>query len=383
MFSHRVPPPGPANAWSTRFAARAASGALLDLTLGNPTRTGLSPLAAAAAALAAVGVQDYAPAARGSASARAAVAAALADRGAEVAPDDIVLTSSTSEAYAHLFRLLADPGEVVLAPVPSYPLFEPLAVAAGVRLRPYGLAFDGQWHLDRDAFERAAPGARAVIVVEPNNPTGSCLDAADRVFLERLAVEHGLAIVADEVFGDFPHASSRPLPTWLGERAVPTFVLGGLSKRVGLPHLKLGWIVLGGPEPARAEARAGLEWLADLFLSVGSPVQAALPALLELRHAFAARVGERVAVNLAALASLVRARPECSLLPAAGGWTAIVRVPATRTDEAWALALLDAGVAVHPGHFYDLENGEYLVVSLIVEPAPFAAGLDVIARVLA
>ncbi len=385
MLSDRIPSGVAPNAWTRALATRRAAGLpVLDLTEANPTRTGLAPLAEAAAALAAVGPLDYTPEPRGSASAREAVAASLADRGVGVDPGRIVLTCGTSEGYAHLFRLLANPGGTVLAPTPSYPLFEPLARAEGVSLRTYPLRYDGAWHLDRDAFAEAAPGARAVIVVEPNHPTGSCLDAEDRAFLAAEAARHGAAVIADEVFGDHPlPEAAGPLPTWLAERDVPTFVLGGLSKRCGLPQLKLGWIVATGPEARAREALGGLEWLADLYLSVGSPVQAALPSLLALRHAFAARVRDRAVANLAALDALVRVHPACTRLPVAGGWTALLRLPATRTDEGWALALLVHGVAVHPGHFYDLAGGEFLALSLVVERGVFAEGCRILSRLLA
>jgi alanine-synthesizing transaminase len=383
MLSRRVPDLHESNAWSLRLTAlRASGGPVADLTESNPTRTGLSPLAEAAAALASVPALPYEPAPLGMHAARAAVATSLTAPGAEVQPEQIVLTPSTSEAYAHLFRLLADPGDAILAPAPSYPLCEPIARAEGVGVRAYPLSFDGRWHLDRGALETLAPGARAIVLVEPNHPTGSCLDAGDHAFVEDLAVRHDLSLIVDAVFADFPRDPARPCPSWLGTRRVPTFVLGGLSKRCGLPHLKLGWIVVAGPQPARRDALAGLEWLADLFLGVAAPVQYALPQLLALRHGFASRVTERVAANLAALARLERERPECTLLPADGGWSAVLRVPATRTDEAWALALLERGVAVHPGHFYDFAAGEHLVLSLIVEPATFNAGLGAIAAEL-
>lgn len=383
MLSRRVPPELAPNAWSLRLAAlRAGGGLVADLTEANPTRTSLSPLVEAAAALASLPALPYEPEPLGMYSARAAVAVSLAASGADVQPEQIVLTHSTSEAYAHLFRLLADPGESILAPAPSYPLCEPIARAEGVGVRSYPLAFDGRWHLDHGALEALAPGARALVLVEPNHPTGSCLDAEDRAFVEDLAVRHDLSLIVDAVFADFPRDPARPLPSWLGARRAPTFVLGGLSKRCGLPHLKLGWIAVAGPEPAKREALAGLEWLADLFLGVAAPVQYALPDLLALRHTFASRVAGRLAANLAAIASLVRERPEVSMLPADGGWTAVLRMPATRTDEAWALALLERGVAVHPGHFYDFAAGEHLVLSLIVEPATFTAGLLAIAAEL-
>ena len=385
MTSRRVPGSEAPNEWTRRLAARRASGArVADLVATDPTRLRLAPLEEAAAALAAVWPEPYDPDPRGTLAARRAVAACLAPRWPGADPADLVLTDSTSESYAHLFRVLADPGEAVAFPAPSYPLFEPLARAEGVEPRTYRLAFDGRWHLDRDSLARAARGARAVVVVEPNNPTGSCLDPADRAFVEEVAVREGLAIVADEVFGDHPWPGGPPLPSWLGgPRRVPTFVLGGLSKLCGLPHLKLGWIAATGPAPARAEALAALEWVNDLFLGAGGPVQAALPALLELRSDFAARVRERVAANLDTLSALVRERPELTRLPADGGWSAVLRVPAARTSEQWALSLLGRGVAVHPGDFYDFEGGEHLVVSLVAREDDVRAGCEALAAELA
>jgi alanine-synthesizing transaminase len=291
-----------------------------------------------------------------------------------------VLTASTSESYTHLFRLLADPGGTFLVPAPSYPLFEPLAALEGVALRPYRLAYDGAWHLDTHSLEQAfGPDVRGVIAVQPNHPTGSCLDAEERALLAGLCERHGAAIIADEVFGDFARGGA-PLPSFVGEARVPTFVLSGLSKVCGMPQMKLGWIVVDGPDAVREAALKGLEWIADLFLSVSTPVQVALPRLLAARHAFQARVRERVERNLAALDRLVAARPELSVLDAQGGWAAVVRVPRTRSEEEWALGLLRRDVVVHPGHFYDFAGEGYLVLSLIPEPDVFHAGCARIAE---
>jgi alanine-synthesizing transaminase len=387
MLSHRVPHDLAPNEWARRLEAKRAAGVpLLDLAETNPTRVGLAGAGAAElAALARPAGARYEPDPRGSAAARAAVAGYHAARGQAIDPNDVVLTASTSESYTHLFRLLADPGEAFLVPSPSYPLFEPLADLEGVRLRPYRLAFDGAWHLDGDSLERAfGPDVRGVITVEPNHPTGTCLDPEGRELLETLCERHGAAIVSDEVFGDFPRPGrAAPLPGWLGARRVPTFVLSGLSKCCGMPQLKLGWIVAGGPDAARAEALRGLEWVADLFLSVATPVQQALPDLLAAGATFRARMQERIAANLARLDALVARRPELGVLAADGGWAAILRVPGPRTDEDWALALLERDVVVHPGHFYDIEREGHLVLSLIPEPDLFAAGLARLAEVAA
>jgi alanine-synthesizing transaminase len=371
MPSRRVPHSFARNAWAERLEARQAAGApLLDLTEANPTRTGLGgalePFVAAARDPSAA---RYVPDPRGLFSAREAVAACVAARGARIDPAHVVLASGTSEAYAHLFRLLADPGDTVLAPAPSYPLFEPLAALEGVTLRPYRLGWDGAWHLDRDSVDEGlAGGAGAVIVVEPNHPTGTCLDAADRTWLIERCAAGDAAIVADEVFGDFGW-DGRALPTFAGTQAALTFVLGGLSKMCGLPQLKLAWIAASGPAAERDEALRGLEWIADLFLSVATPVQLALPELLEGRHAWRGRVLDRIVANLGRLDAWVREHPQLDRLDARGGWVAVVRLPRTRSDEEWALALLDRGVVVHPGHFYNFAGDGHVVISLIVEPA--------------
>lgn len=383
MLSGRVPRDFEPTPWARLLAERRAHGAtLLDLTEANPTRVGLSGAGPGElGALARVEGARYEPDARGSEAARAAIAAYYRARGLEVDARHLVLTAGTSEAYAHLFRLLADPGEAFLVPAPSYPLFEPLAALEGVTLRRYRLAWDGRWSLDRDSLARAFEGAggagvRGVIVVQPNHPTGSCLDRDEIGHLETLCEAHGAAIVSDEVFGDFawPPAEA-PLPSLLGPRRVPTFVLSGLSKVCGVPGMKLSWIAAAGPAAAREQALAGLEWIADLFLSVGTPVQAALPRLLEARHAFRSGARERLRANLDALRAFTARRPEFELLAADGGWVAVLRAPLVRSEEDWTLELLRRDVVVHPGHFYDFDHGAHLVLSLIVGPHEFAEGL--------
>jgi aspartate/methionine/tyrosine aminotransferase len=249
-----------------------------------------------------------------------------------------------------------------------------------VELRPYHLRCDGAWHIDLHSVDAAsrASGARALVLVQPHHPTGLCADAATLAALEELCAARGMALVSDEVFGDFPWPPEAHAPPSLldGERRVPAFVLSGLSKVCGMPQLKLGWIALAGPSGERARARAGLEWLADLFLSVGSAVQQALPRLLEAGPAYRARVLARIEANLDALAQFLAAHRDVDLRSAHAGWVALLRLPARRSDLDWALAFLERGVAVHPGHFYDLEESAHVVASLIVEPATFAPALE-------
>jgi hypothetical protein len=378
MLSSRLPRDAAPNPWSRLLAERRAAGAtLIDLTEANPTRVGLPGAGAQElAALATPGAGRYEPDPRGALAAREAVAGYYAARGLAARADEILLTAGTSESYAHLFRMLADPGETFLVPAPSYPLFEPLAALEGVKLRPYRLAWDGGWHLDVGSLEAAmGADARGMIVVQPNHPTGSCLSPDEIATAEALCERHGTALIADEVFGDFAWAPGAALPSLLGERRVPTFVLSGLSKVCGMPQLKLGWVALAGPAAARAEALRGLEWIADLFLSVGTPVQHALPRLLAARSAWQARVRERIATNLARLREAIARQPALELLAGQGGWVAVLRVPRTRSEEDWVLELLRRDVVVHPGHFYDFENEAHLIVSLIVPTADFSAGL--------
>jgi alanine-synthesizing transaminase len=387
MLSRRVPHDLEPTPWARLLAERKRSGEpILDLTEANPTHVGLGGAGEAElAALSDPAAARYDPDPRGSGAARRAVAGYYAARGLHVDPEHIVLTASTSEAYAHLFRLLTDPGEGFVAPAPGYPLFDPLAAAEGVSLGFYRLAHDGAWRLDRGSLERAFErGARGVIVVQPNHPTGSLLDAEEIGHIEALCERHGAAIVSDEVFGDYPlPPAAGTLPSLVSATRVPTFVLSGLSKVCGMPGMKLSWIVAAGPEGARVPSLAGLEWIADLFLSVSAPVQAALPRLLEARHAFQARVRARIAENLAALHAEIARTPALSWLPATGGWSAVLRVPRGRGEEDWALELLRRGVIVHPGHFYDFEGEAHLVLSLVVETADFAEGLRRIARLAA
>jgi hypothetical protein len=388
MRSHRVPGGLEPNAWSASLSARRAAGAaLIDLTLADPTAVGLGGAGPAElAALAEEAGERYAPHPLGLPSAREALARDLAGRGERVDPADLMLTTGTSESYAHAFRLLCDPDDVALVPVPSYPLFEPLASAEGVRLVSYRLGWDGRWHLDlaslEAAFGAAAGRARLAIVVQPNHPTGSALETAEIAALEMLCARHGVAIVSDEVFRDFGPPDRAPIATLLGERRVPTLVFDGLSKSCGMPQLKLGWIAIAGPESARRELREGLEWLGDLYLSVAAPVQSALPVLLAARTAYQAKAKARLAANRAALARFVAANPVVSLVGGGAGWAAILRLPERHDALGWSMALLERDVVTHPGDLYDLEIPACLVVSLLPEPGPFAAGLARLARLL-
>jgi aspartate/methionine/tyrosine aminotransferase len=314
------------------------------------------------------------------------VAGYHARSGATVSPEDVVLTSSTSEAYAFLFKILADFGESIAIPRPSYPLLEYLAAVEGASTEAYDLDYDGTWHIDFDSLARAAgPGTRAVVCVHPNNPTGSYLGRTERERLLRFCRERGLALVIDEVFFDYPIAPHDEMAgSFAGiECDTPVFVLSGLSKLVGLPQMKLAWICLGGPARARRDARLRLEHVADLFLSVGTPVQQAAPDLLgpELVARAQGAIRKRVVGNHMALRQRMAQTPAVSPLDVEGGWYAVLRLPAVRSDEDWCLELLAGdGVYAHPGHFFDFRGEAYLVVSLLTPEEGFTAGLDAIAR---
>lgn len=372
-------------------ALRGAGRDLLDLSDANPTRCGLAPDARLAEALAALtrdpAALRYEPDPRGDADARLAIAAYHARRGAHVTLDRVVLTAGTSEGYAHLFRLLADPGDVVHVPTPGYPLFEHLAALEGLGSAPYPLLAPragGRWRIDLDAFAAGlGERSRVVLAIDPGNPTGSFVDPDDWEGLRAIARERGLAIVSDEVFADFAAPGVAPPPGALaGADAGPLhFVLSGASKVLALPQLKLAWIVVAGPEPLRDAALARLEFVADAYLSVSPILSRALPGLLAAHDTIQRPVRERVARNRAALESALAATP-ASALPAEAGWCAIVRASG-RDEEADALALLDRdGVLVQPGALFDLEapGAAHLVVSLLPEPARFDRGIAALAH---
>jgi aspartate/methionine/tyrosine aminotransferase len=361
-----------------REAKRAAGEPVLDLTESNPTAADLDyPAEAILAALSDLRALRYEPAALGLDSAREAVSRYYASLGAEVAVSHLVLTASTSEAYAFVFKLLCDAGDEVLWPQPSYPLFEYLAGLECVQARPYPLRYDGAWHIDFEALERAAsPRTRAVILVNPNNPTGSFLDQHEYARLMALCRDRGLAIVSDEVFADFAFAPNPRRVTTLAaapESAPLTFCLSGLSKIAGLPQMKLGWMAVSGAGADKAMAR--LELIADTYLSVGTPVQLATPRLLEVGALLRSQIRERTAGNLAWLRGAISGYP-CELLHLEGGWYATLQVPASRSEEEWALALLgDHNVLVQPGYFYDFAREAFLIASLLTPPAEFHEGI--------
>jgi len=361
----------------------------LDLTGSNPTRAGIPyPSEEIARALAAPEPHRYDPDPRGDREARDAIRDWYVGRGLFADPDRLFLTPGTSESYAWIFKLLCDPDDAVLVPRPSYPLFEFLAGLESVTTASYPLRYEGRWRIDEDALLETLETtrrARAIVVVNPNNPTGSYLSRSERAQLVEIARTRDLAIISDEVFWSFPlervsSGNQSPL-SFLSEDSVPTFVLDGLSKSAGLPGMKAGWIAVDGPEDFRSAALARLEVIADTYLSVGTTVQRALPQLLPLGAVVARSIRARIGANAAALRAAVDSAPSCELLAIEGGWSAVLRVPHKVTEEHLCLQLLELdGVLVQPGWFFDFEGPAYLVVSLLTPEADLAEG---IARVLA
>jgi alanine-synthesizing transaminase len=374
-------------AWSRALEARRRSGLpILDLTASNPTQCGFTYDAQLLAELSAESAHVYDPNPRGMLEARRAVCGYYADHGAGVGPEQIFLTTSTSEAYSWLFRLLCDPGDEVLIAQPSYPLFDLLATIDDVRLVPYGLLYDPGgshgWSLDLHTLRaRMTPRTRAVVVVHPNNPTGHYTNRAEREAVSELCRQHDLALIVDEVFLDYPLAAHVPPEAnssfAQGEQHALTFVLSGLSKIAALPQMKASWIACLGPEDVRNEAMRRLEIIADTFLSMNAPVQHALPGWLAGRHSIQRQIRERVQHNLEALDRAIARANAITRLACEGGWYATLRTPAfVTTGEALAIRLLkQRGLAVHPGSFFGFAEGNRLVLSLLPEPEIFAAGV--------
>jgi alanine-synthesizing transaminase len=366
---------------------------VLDLTVSNPTRAGFEYDGTAILdALRNPKSLDYDPQPKGLRSAREAVAeyyscgsdttvrplssgsgTLLAKN--QLDPDSLVLTTSTSEGYSYVFRLLCNPDDEVLVPKPSYPLFDFLADLQDVKLTPYPLIYDHRWQIDLPTLEQAITNkTRAVVLVHPNNPTGSYVSAEEQARLNQLCREHSLALIVDEVFLDYAHDDHTKRSFAVNDDAL-TFVLSGLSKIAALPQLKLAWIVVSGPEATEAMHR--LEVIADTYLSLNAPVQLAAETLLRQREKVQPQLMHRIRANLAELDDQLARHPSCARLLIEGGWYAVLRVPVTKSDEDLAIQLLfERSVLIHPGHFFDFPNDGYLVLSLITPEAIFREGIS-------
>lgn len=356
---------------------RADGRKLLDLTTSNPTVCGFQyDVPAIVRSLCNPRALQYHPEPQGLESARQAVSEYYSARGDQVRTGDLFLTVSTSEAYSHIFRLLCDPGDEVLIPTPGYPLFDFLADVNDVKLIRYPLFYDHGWHIDLHALEKAVtPRTRALIVVHPNNPTGHYTKIAEMARLNQICAARKLAIIADEVFLDFSPAGARE-PSFVANADALTFALSGISKISGLPQMKFAWLAVNGPGDLKREAMERLELIADTYLSMNTPTQLAAPALLQQRTAFQQQLMKRVKANLSEADSQLASQSHVARLEVEGGWYAVLRVPATRTDEELAIDLLEKhDVYVHPGHFYDFPGDGYLVASLITPELDFAEGM--------
>ena len=356
---------------------RAKNRPLFDLTVSNPTECGfVYSNDAILRALSNPAATMYQPEPRGLATARRAIAEYYAARGCDVSVEDILLTTSTSEAYSFVFRLLCNPGDELLIPAPSYPLFNFLADIQDVKLIRYTLFYDHGWEIDFHALEQAiTPRTRGVIVIHPNNPTGHYTNSTAMKRLNEICSANNLAVIADEVFLDFSLMQELHR-SFAANRETLTLTMSGLSKIAGLPQMKAAWVIASGPERRKSQACARLEVIADVYLSMNAPIQLALPSFLRQRGGFQKQLMARVRDNLRELDRQIAAQDSCSRLEVEGGWYVVLRIPATRADEDLAINLLEnSGVYVHPGHFYDFPGDGYLIVSLITPEHDFTEGI--------
>jgi len=383
MISSRLPASLQPNAVARAVADRRRAGAdVIDLTESNPTRAGFNYPADLFAPLSNARALDYDPQPLGLWPARAAVAADFRRRGIVISADRVALTSSTSEAYALLFKLLCDAGDNVLVPQPSYPLFEHLTQLESVAAHPYTLDYHGGWRIEIDSvIASATERTRAILIVSPNNPTGSILHRDDLLTLTSLATERDWAIIGDEVFADYQLDPASDITHVLAQPEAIAFSLGGLSKSAGLPQVKFGWIGFGGPSSKVDAILAAYELIADTYLSVSTPVQVAAAELIQRGAPIRAQILARLHRNLDALRTATASMPQLELLRVEGGWSAVLKVPRLRSEEALVLELLQKDdVLVYPGYFFDFASEAYLIVSLLVEPARFDQAVNRVLR---
>ena len=387
MFSKRTEWKLTRNRFSQAQVDLRASGMeVLDLSLSNPTRAGFQlDQEAILQALAQPEALDYDPQPKGLLSARQAVARYYHDAHGVygVDPESLILTTSTSEGYSYIFRLLCNPDDEILVPKPSYPLFEFLADLQDVRLAPYPLIYDAGWQIDFPSLYKAVNHrTRGVVVVHPNNPTGSYVSSTEVEGLNRFCAEYNLALIVDEVFLDYAHDGAART-SFVSNDNVLTFTLSGVSKISGLPQMKVAWTAASGPEEVKRQALARLEVIADTYLSMNAPLQLATPVFLEQRKNLQPLLLDRIRSNVQEFDRQLGHQKICERLRVDGGWYAVLRVPALQSDEDLAIELLrKVAVLVHPGHFYDFPSDGYLVISLITPTEEFHEGISRILRVL-
>lgn len=390
MFSHRTNWDLEENRLTRLLREKRSRGiSLADLTASNPTQCGFPTADKVLQGLVTPNSRRYTPDARGSLAAREALAGWYAERRIEISPEQIFLTSGTSEAYSHLFHLLCNPGDSILSSRPSYPLFEHLTRLADVSLVPYDLHYDGEWYFDPAEIDESAPSdVRAIILLHPHNPTGMLVKKGPWERLEAILEKRESSLIADEVFSAYRFdGHDGTVNSFAGAESVLTFTLNGLSKLAGLPQLKLGWMIVSGPLSLRNEAQKRLEIISDAFLSVSVPVQNALPGILATIGSLNDPIRERVTRNLRALRTAIDSyQPSApvSLLCPEGGWNAVLRLPDSFSDEEWCLQFLERGdVVTHPGYYFDFARGAYVVVSLLPQETEFAGGVSTLLSIVA
>ena len=351
---------------------------ILDLTESNPTRCKFFYLQNNfLSSLSGEKNLQYSPASRGQLKARETICRYYAEKGSAVLPEQIFLTASTSEAYSYLFRLLVNPGEQVLFPSPSYPLFSFLGDLNDVCIDTYRLVYKNKWGVDLEGIEAIiCEDTKALVMVNPNNPTGTFIHQEELERINALSQKHHFALISDEVFSDFAFNQDKNHLSLVGNDQVLTFVLGGISKTLGLPQMKLSWIIVSGPKSLVEDAAARLEIISDTYLSVNTPVQNALPAWLRQRKVIQKEINGRIFQNFQFLKEQINAAPECTLLEGEGGWYAVLSIPDSYSEEKWILAFLNKDhVAVHPGYFFDFETEAHIVISLLPPPSTFQDGI--------
>lgn len=388
MFARRTDWKLQENAYTRALRLRKQSGKpILDLTASNPTACGFDyDEGAILAALQSPATLEYDPDPKGIAAARAAVVAyyGAMNPAVRIDPENLILTTGTSEAYSFLFRLLCEPGDEIVVAEPSYPLFEFLASIQDVHLRPFRLIYDHGWQTDFHALEQAiTPQTRAILLVHPNNPTGHFIRSVEAGWLQSICAGRSLALIVDEVFLDYKiprlATSAAAHGTFAGSRGCLTFVLSGLSKIAALPQMKVGWIATSGPDALVRDALARLEIISDTYLSLSAPLQHALPSLLAQRTKLQPQLSSRIEMNLSRLDYALASQNLVSRLAFEGGWYAVLRVPAVQSDEELAIRLLEQhGVLVQPGHFYEFPEDGYLIVSLLTPTEDFEKGIRVL-----
>ncbi len=350
---------------------------IADLTASNPTRCGFTYDAELLAALTDARALDYDPQPLGLLAAREAVCEYYADHGVTISPKQVVLTTSTSEAYSFLFKLLCDPGTEIVVPQPGYPLFDFLAVLDDVKIKGAPFVYDHGWQIEPEGFRRAlTPETRAIVLVHPNNPTGHFTKAWEAEELGAIFPERQNARFVDEVFLDYGFGTEGAASFAAGLAGVDVYVVSGLSKIAGLPQMKAAWVVATGPHSEAAMAR--LEVIADTFLSMNAPVQGAIPNWIARRQTIQQQIRERVGANLAELDKQLGAQDLVRRLNVEGGWYAVLRIPAMQADDRTVLELLERGVWVHPGYFFGFEEAGWLVLSLLGPVEEFRTGASLV-----